>query len=62
MTVCGGTAFPRCSETVANPRLDIVQCVVDRVAEKRKRRIFICHGRVASGSTVAEDRLSMGLA
>ena len=33
--------FRRCSATVANRRLDIAQCVVDRVAEKRRRAIFV---------------------
>ena len=46
--------FRRCSATVANHRLDIAQCVVDRVAEKRRRPIFVTVG-VPVGSTVAED-------
>jgi hypothetical protein len=45
--------FRRCSATVANRRLDIVQCVDDRVAEKRRRPIFVTI-RVPVGSAVAE--------
>ena len=33
--------FRRCSATVASRRLDIAQCVVERVAEKRRRPIFV---------------------
>lgn len=36
--------FRRCSATVANRRLDIAQCVVDRVAEKRRRPIYVTVG------------------
>jgi hypothetical protein len=38
---------------VANRRPDIAQCVIDRVAEKRRRPISVTAG-APSGSTVAE--------
>ena len=56
MAVWGTTTLRRCSVTVANRRLDIAQCVVERVAEKRRRAIFVTI-RVPVGSTVADSEV-----